>query len=473
MKIDGFKTQSIKAYYTKDLHNTLIRLSFYCREVYNHFCNSVKNPSDLQNNKIFNHLKSNSLQHIRKFEQSSLVSSYVYSNIFRDIRGNAVTAKQLKQQEPGYIFAMRYSRKAFTLIDKYTISLHTGKNQSNITVNLQHPVPECKITDLVVYQNKNTNEIFLNFHIPYSIEISENIEKIFVDCGRIDLITTDKGYKETAPEIIPYLDRSNKKIKHLKTLLKTKNNHKYLSNSKKRDLAIRIDKLERKVKRYLKRKYEEKIHSFLQHNPEGQIFVGNKNMVMPSKDLFLRTFKTLAEREGRTVYFVDEYKTSQICSCCGAEQKQKLNERVYKCSNCGMEEDRNVNSARNLKNRMLCAATCGNTVKEEIPRSKEKSETYPCGDARTGVIETIAPSVEKTLPLTPEQEELYQKHYTPHIISEEIIVKPRKKRKPYKTRKARKKASPYKNFIGYGRMFKYSEDLTTLHLVPITEEILL
>lgn len=470
MQKQRFKTVSIKIQNTEEVKRPLILWSILCRNVHNNFCALIKDPKDLQNSKAFNFLKSKVLSDNRNQKNliinSYEVSSYVYGNIFRDIRGKAATAKTLTPHEPGYIFAMRFPRKAFTIIDKYTIRLHGGKNNQGITVKLQHHVPECKITDLVVYQNKNTGEIFLNFHLPYIINLSENTEKVFVDCGRIDLITTDTGYKETAPEILDYLDKANKKIKYLKSLLKT------LSRSKKRLLAIRIDKLERKVQRYLKRKYEEKINSFLSNNPAGQIFVGNKNMVMPSKDLFLRTFKYLAERDGRVIQFVDEYKTSQICSCCGAENKHSLIDRVYKCSNCGMEEDRNVNSALNIKNRMLCAATCGDTVKAEMLRSNDKCETYPCGDAKTGVIETITSSVEQTNPLTSKQLELYRKHYDPHTVTSKV-VRPRKKRKPYKPRTPRKKTLPYKNFINYGRMFVLSEDLTTFHLVPITEETLL
>ena len=49
------------------------------------------------------------------------------------------------------------------------------------------------------------------------------------------------------------------------------------------------------------------------------------------------------------VIFVDRYEpTTQVCSFCGHRQEIKLSERTFKCSNCGREIDRDVNSARNI-----------------------------------------------------------------------------------------------------------------------------
>ena len=44
------------------------------------------------------------------------------------------------------------------------------------------------------------------------------------------------------------------------------------------------------------------------------------------------------------------YPSSKTCSCCGSIKKDlKLNNRVYKCSNCGLEIDRDYNASINLK----------------------------------------------------------------------------------------------------------------------------
>ena len=45
------------------------------------------------------------------------------------------------------------------------------------------------------------------------------------------------------------------------------------------------------------------------------------------------------------------YPSSKTCSCCGSIKKDlKLNDRIYKCSSCGLEIDRDYNASINLEN---------------------------------------------------------------------------------------------------------------------------
>lgn len=55
------------------------------------------------------------------------------------------------------------------------------------------------------------------------------------------------------------------------------------------------------------------------------------------------------EKFGTEFMAVPPQYTSRICSCCGFQKKSlKLSERIYKCENCGVEIDRDVNAARNI-----------------------------------------------------------------------------------------------------------------------------
>ena len=58
-----------------------------------------------------------------------------------------------------------------------------------------------------------------------------------------------------------------------------------------------------------------------------------------------------AEEAGRQVVEVDPRGTSQSCSSCGcvAVEKLSLSVRTFRCSECGMVLDRDVNAARNIK----------------------------------------------------------------------------------------------------------------------------
>lgn len=66
----------------------------------------------------------------------------------------------------------------------------------------------------------------------------------------------------------------------------------------------------------------------------------------------LKTFvKYKAESKGtKFVEAPRNYKSTQICSKCGAVHTMNLSQRIYKCNVCGHIEDRDLNSAHNLQN---------------------------------------------------------------------------------------------------------------------------
>ena len=66
---------------------------------------------------------------------------------------------------------------------------------------------------------------------------------------------------------------------------------------------------------------------------------------------FLCKLKTKAEARNIPVTEADQfYASSKTCSSCGHKKKDlKLSERMYQCSECGLEIDRDINAAINLK----------------------------------------------------------------------------------------------------------------------------
>ena len=67
---------------------------------------------------------------------------------------------------------------------------------------------------------------------------------------------------------------------------------------------------------------------------------------------FIRQIKYKCEFNG--IEFIQAnrfYPSSKTCSCCGHIKKDlKLSDRVYICSNCGLEIDRDYNASINLMN---------------------------------------------------------------------------------------------------------------------------
>ena len=69
--------------------------------------------------------------------------------------------------------------------------------------------------------------------------------------------------------------------------------------------------------------------------------------------MFLNMLEYKLSDRGKTLVKVDKfYPSSQLCSCCGNRKKLELSERKYICT-CGLEIDRDLNAAINIKNKGL------------------------------------------------------------------------------------------------------------------------
>jgi putative transposase len=71
----------------------------------------------------------------------------------------------------------------------------------------------------------------------------------------------------------------------------------------------------------------------------------NKSMLDAGWGELTEMMSAKAAWAGRTVVFVNPYKTSQLCSGCGAEVKKELSDRWHSCK-CGTELDRDTNAAK-------------------------------------------------------------------------------------------------------------------------------
>lgn len=85
---------------------------------------------------------------------------------------------------------------------------------------------------------------------------------------------------------------------------------------------------------------------------------------------------------GGQVVLVDRWHpSSKICSGCGAlKETLKLSERVYHCTGCGLEMDRDANAAVNLR---LVAAKAADTLNARLTGEVQEQAPVPLVDAGT------------------------------------------------------------------------------------------
>lgn len=93
---------------------------------------------------------------------------------------------------------------------------------------------------------------------------------------------------------------------------------------------------------------------------------------------FRRQIEYKAKWYGREVLFADSFfPSSKTCSGCGWKNEGlKLSDRVFKCKECNLSLDRDLNAALNLKNLYEIKGTVGSTE----TNSNENFESKACGD---------------------------------------------------------------------------------------------
>ena len=189
-------------------------------------------------------------------------------------------------------------------------------------------------------------------------DYTEQTEGIGIDLGIKEFLFSSDG------ESVANMARSNK-IQKLEKSLKRQQRKlarktKGSENFKKQKLIIqRLHRRIKNIKDELKRKT---VLSIVKKNPQ-YVTIENLNIkgMMKNRKLsnafqqigmgyFIEWLKVKCVEYDIELRQVSRwYPSSQICSCCGCRKPMPLKERTYKCGNCGLEIDRDLNASINLK----------------------------------------------------------------------------------------------------------------------------
>lgn len=196
-----------------------------------------------------------------------------------------------------------------------------------------------------------------------------------IDLGVKDLATVAYGNNITK---IPNINKTirvknlERKINHIRRVINRKKRRKESQN---KPDSNRIIKYRRMLKRCyskltnIRKDYIHKITSMLVYTLKPSTIIMedlniygmmmNKRLSKSIQDqnwgLFIRCMKYKAESIGSTFILADRfYPSSRTCSSCGTiNTNLKLRDRIFKCPNCGIVIDRDVNAAVNLRNYLV------------------------------------------------------------------------------------------------------------------------
>lgn len=258
-------------------------------------------------------------------------------------------------------FKKKQSNGAYYLIGTIHVERHRIKLPNLKWVKLKEKgyIPRSNVKSATVI--KESNRYFVSVLVdeePKLIFKKPQTEGIGLDLGLKDTLFTPKGVHITDLRKNKKLIKLNKSLKRQQRKLSRKQKK---SNNWFRQL-LKVQRLYRKIANLKKDIKKKKVLEIVKENPQF-ITIENLNIkgMMKNRKVsnsfqqvglgyIVEWLKWKCYQYSIELRQVDRfYPSSQICSCCGHKQKMPLNKRIYKCENCGMIEDRDINASINLK----------------------------------------------------------------------------------------------------------------------------
>lgn len=358
--------------YPNESQKELINKTFGCsRFIYNYFLSMYK---ESKHTKASENIKyyTNYLKYECPFLQE--IDSIVIRKSLFNLEDSF--KRYFKRQSEYPKFKSKFKRNSYNTNAVY--GSYKNNNYCNIELDLENKtikLPKLKNIKIRGYRNlKYINGRILNatisresngkYYVSVLYEISEKVKEVTptsiigIDLGVKKLLTLSDG---NTYENNKYIEKYEKRIKRTQRELsrKVKGSSNYYKCKKK--LAILHSKLANSRKYYIHKitknitnEYDiitcEKLHT------KEMIIHGKKNTL--SKNIndacfneILRQLEYKSKFKGKQFYQIYEYySSSQICSRCDNQDKKykNLNERIYECTKCHLELDRDLNASINI-----------------------------------------------------------------------------------------------------------------------------
>lgn len=199
-------------------------------------------------------------------------------------------------------------------------------------------------------------------------------DPIGIDLGLKHLMTLDDGTVYDLPDTKSWENRISKIKRRVNRRRKIYNEQRAIAKSEGSNIPEKSKSLQ-KAETRLKRCYQkisnknknaiyESAKDIISRHPSAivmentrvkEIVANNKYISRFASSLLFYTTREIMEYKCKKndIIFIladKDFPSSQICSCCGHKQKMPLSKRVYKCPSCGIDIDRDVNAAINLRN---------------------------------------------------------------------------------------------------------------------------
>lgn len=227
----------------------------------------------------------------------------------------------------------------------------------DVKIILHRPIPDgFKIKTAQIVRNADGYYVVLTLQDVTVPTICPNVNldhAVGIDMGLKDFLITSDA--DTVP-IPQFARKSEKRKKYLSRAVSRKKK----GSSRRRKAIKRLAKYHQKVARQrrdfffktsknLLDKYDVIGHEDLNIKGLAKTRM-SKSILDAGWGEFLSIVTCKAENAGKLAIAVNPYNTTQLCSTCGTHIPKTIADRWHSCHVCGLEMDRDVNAAINIKN---------------------------------------------------------------------------------------------------------------------------
>ena len=364
-----YKSFKFRLYPNKE-QKELLNKSFGCsRFIYNYYLSIIKNNG-------YKNAYANISNYVNnlKYEYSFLqeIDSTIIRNTLFHLNDNL---KKYYNNNFGYPkYKCKFDRHSYTTSAIY--KSYKNKRYCNIEldlVNKRVKLPKLKWIDIRGYRNiKSVSGKIINatisrdkngkYYVSIVFDMIDINNKDFIprnivgiDLGIKKLLTLSDGITY---ENNKYIEKYEKRIKRLQRELSRKIKRSNNYNKCKKKLAILHSKLKNARKYYIHnitKKITDEYDIVTCEKLTVQKMLSNKELSKKISDSsfyeIIRQLEYKSKNKGKLFYQIDTYyPSSQKCHICGNIDKKYKNliERVYKCSKCQNEIDRDLNASINI-----------------------------------------------------------------------------------------------------------------------------
>ena len=226
-----------------------------------------------------------------------------------------------------------------------------------VEIRMERQLPKGAAIKSVTISKTKTNKYFASINFQYKKEVEQVQPESYLglDFAMSDFYVDSEGNKGNYPKFFRNSqEKLAKEQKKLSRMVKGSNNY----NKQKIKVAKVYEKIANQRKDFLHKTSRKIANSYdvvcvedLNMKAMSQAFKFGKSVHDNGWGMFVNMLRYKLEESGKYLITADKFfpSTKQCSSCSYRKDEMPLSERTYECESCGLEIDRDLNAALNLK----------------------------------------------------------------------------------------------------------------------------